>query len=420
MHLPDIGLEAIDFQKNHLLPKVVEEELTKLRALNPVEWKNIRRHSVHAALSKATGMDITLKLYPDAGASVYVPDIDINCPVINEWRRYFQNGEHTDKLFKKSDFIDGTVDIRRVRVSGDYSKIPVTINLGTELLAEDSGYTIRQVTAIVLHEIGHAFYYLYALGDLSTTNYILQDAARRMAGVREESVRMLIVNETEQNTGVPVSEIEELKHATNPEQCSVLLLKAHAEAVRSDLGEDIYSMRGFEKLADNFASRMGYGVEVVTGLDKLLRFYGSDAYWSKTRFHLTQVGIFVGITLMVAAVPPIIFFPIIALMVNGLEEEYDYDARRFKAIANDIRALLKDRTLDPDAIAKALADLKTIESITDKMEIHTGYIVRIQKLLRPAIRRQANNMELQLLMEDLSNNRLYEAAALLRQQGQVS
>lgn len=418
MHSLEIVLEAIDFQFKHVLPQVLERNVEDLIKIQPKDTKAINRHPIHRELQDATGMDIRIELYEGAGASVFVPDVDINCPMVNQWRRYFAEGKDSDKLFRKQDVINGYVDMERIRVGGDYSKIPVVINLGLEHINPDSRLALstREIAAILAHEIGHAFYYFWALGTVIADNYILADAARRLAGVKDKSARLKILNHVCEETDTKITDSEALMKANKEEQCNVLLLKAVVEDRRSTMGEDIYSLRAFEKMADNFASRMGYGREIVTGLDKMFRVFGVDAYKSKAVFHITQIVstcIVTAVTILAWPMAPVIIA--IVLFGNALEDEYDKPKRRFEAMANDLRALLKDRTISANAVKKALADIREIESVTADMNDRDSYLLRLQRFLRPSIRRQSDNMDLQLLLEDMSNNKLFESAAALRQ-----
>lgn len=419
MHSLELALEAIDFQKDHPLATALDSGVADLRKGNFKTVGGFIRHPLVDTIKKITGLDVSLRLGTGSGGSVLVPDIDINCPVINEWRRGIsKTGEDADNLFRVQDIIDGTVDMERVCVSGDYTKVPVTITIGSSMLSPNNPYSLstREVSAILAHELGHSFYYLWALGNALGTNYILQDAARRLIGAKDETTRLLIVDNINKETGIDTLSTEALKKVKSVDQCNVLLLDGAIRKQRSDLGMDPYNARSFEKMADNFSSRMGYTREVVTGLDKILRVEGSKAYDSALYFALTQITSWTIGTLAFLTIKP---FAVLALLAffgtDPLYSAYDTPRRRLEAMANDARAMLKDRNISAEVSKKTLEDIKEISAIVDKMVDRKSMFHLLQQALRPNIRRGTRNMELQLLLEDMANNKLYESAAALRQ-----
>jgi hypothetical protein len=166
-------------------------------------------------------------------------------------------------------------------------------------------------------------------------------------------------------------------------------------------------MTTWEALADQYATRMGAGRDVATGLAKLYRggfnisFRSLPMYLAMEAFKL------------IAIVNPVIFLALVLL--DSPSELYDTPGDRFKRIRNQVAENLREPDLSKDDIARLNEDLRVLDDMIKTVNDRRQLINVIWDTVSPQSRKDRNQRLLQQNLEELAANDLFIAAVNLKQ-----
>ena len=185
--------------------------------------------------------------------------------------------------------------------------------------------------------------------------------------------------------------------------------------MRNELNANIYDVRGFEALSDNFAAQHGAGFDFVIALDTM----PSMKYVKK---NTTQALLYNSLTTSVR-LANFIFAPGLAvigtIMAIALhmpsEKIYDDPKDRFKRISDNLILTLKDNRNGDNA--KLVEEVIQIQKIMDSYHNRRGFIETLYETVTPNGRDSKSLRELNQHLEEFSNNKLYLAAAKFTQLG---
>ena len=169
-----IGIEAIDFQSS-----VVADQITKMfeDILKCKSGKEADDSEAHKALvtfmEKETGLKIDLKFntpYPPCMMPIHVNPSSILGD--SDFKDYYT--KDANKIIKKLEDNEKTfVDLKNAKVGGAFSTVPSKIYMGFRQL-KDMKLTAREVAAVFMHEVGHAFVaYELAFNTIQTNQILL-------------------------------------------------------------------------------------------------------------------------------------------------------------------------------------------------------------------------------------------------------
>lgn len=418
------GLEAIFFQTDNSLGMDIESAIDDIKgAGNSPTSSLLNRSNLSKAVSKSTGLKTTFELFADEGRQIYnnaavlVPDVDRNNAVLHRYRQEWATSKDGVSLLKKKPVAIGGIDLAKGKVTGAFTELSATIYVSINFLTKDSMVTTRELTAIILHEIGHYLTYLETLGRMARTNYVLFNASKELLETNDRERQYKILDVVEDTMNIKVRDRDMVLASKSAAAITTVLISEEVRAMRSELGYCLYDYRGFEQLADQYATRMGYGKDIVTGLDKIFRMYGSAAYYNRITFALVELlkvsGLIVLIgTFFIIPNPAIIIIALQILCTNPHLNEYDTPKRRFEVIRNELNKKLKMVTDKMDKIA-TLESIEVVDKILADMNDHYTFYQWVWKTVYPWGWGEVKSVELQKALEDLANNPLYAASAKL-------
>ena len=182
------------------------------------------------------------------------------------WRNEDFLMEQAEK--RESGFASGTVDENNVKLGGVFSDYVHTVYMNFGTLFE-MGMNAKEITAVLLHELGHGFYACAYSSRMDRCNQILNDALRK--GNNEDKNKFVEITYKELKGKYPEIRKEAVQNLTsaNPVIVCSGAYKILTEAVYQQQESSKYDNTAFEALADHFGSRFGYGQDLVTGLEKL-------------------------------------------------------------------------------------------------------------------------------------------------------
>lgn len=417
------ALESVQHQTNPVLFKALALEFNSILQLQKPSVKDVESLPISDIVFKHTGMRIEFKCEPVLCFNAYVipPEISQNHVLLIDWLKQWYSNDTSLKALRtlKSKKLEASIDRKNGRVSGFFSELPVVValNLGCFYTILNITMTGEEIAAILLHELGHLFGWYELLANQVTTNQALRAVKETFLNSNDKTLRVEILKEVDAAIGTRITD-KDISADTIKDESSLyaVLLKAQVEKSRSELGSTIYDQRGFEYLADQFATRLGAGVHLATGLDKLYRSGWHPSYRAMFTFLITELISFTGFLVMSAVTWGM--WPLLALLLgdpvaNGETEQYDRPGERFARIRRELVDSLKKSTLPKEMKLKILSEIETLKKIEASVTDRWGWGAKLYGFIFPSARKARNKIAQQQLLEDLSNNALYASAARL-------
>jgi hypothetical protein len=324
----------------------------------------------------------------------------------------------------------GTVNLKEARLGGIFSEYShpffanfhhfKTLNLSAE-----------EVTAFLLHEIGHGFMESYYSSRLNTTNQVLADITRHLlSNDQEKSLEYVYSNLKKITPEIKQEEVDRLLNGTKVIS-SMAWFNVFKETVSSLMTNSFYDQTSSEERADQFVTRFGRGKEVVTGLNKLFNGMPETnkaalfAEHYSSLYGLARLFIVMGISFFgfsskvffVSLLPLFLLAFLLEFFFNRSSlKDMTYDGLkvRYIRIRNDFVNQLKAKNLPDIHIRHFLDSIYAIDEIVKKTyELKTLPSVVADFIFLDARATQKAYTN-QRLLEELSSNELFIHSAELR------
>ena len=412
----NISIEGIDAQHDSMLVHDLRVALTTVRKQSRVNQTVIRSTGISKIIAKHTGLDIQVRVVEGLNAYVLPPEVNKNNPIYENASRWFRTNSESDALMEHSDVISGTVDLKRSRVTGDFTKISTYMGIGESLLYKGSKFSIDETLAIMMHEIGHVFVSLELTARATSTNYLMVEVSRRLLNADTKEQRIDILKDTEKALGTTIDDKDKISEQKRSNATyRTIVLSAASKEIKSQWGENIYDLRSFEQLADQFAVRHGLGRALATGLDKVMRAVGYVEYRHPATFAFFKA-LEVSLAIFILAFGNAfhIGLCIFALiMFRPMDEIYDKPRDRLGKMRQEMIGSLKDRSLDKKLRKSILKDIDVIENLEKDIIQYNDIIEFVWRNVLPWGRKEQCDINTQMKLERLANNKLYAASAQL-------
>lgn len=315
--------------------------------------------------------------------------------------------------------LHGRIDLDRVMVSGGFETIPFRIHLNQSAFRL---FTAAEVTAVILHEIGHCFNALATLGDYVWLNYYLMEGIDVMLGTAKSTIKVMSIPELSKRVDRDMA--VELRN--NPDKVTVT--KAIAQYFADEQRGHFHSvtregaMKRDEQLADLFASRLGFGGPNATALQKMRQ----SRYAAKSKAS-SPVSPLMALGILGSVGTAVVSFSAFMLTLAGLTAgapQYPKAPVTYDDLHNRILKLRYDGIAEASRLLKEtdngerqrelkdiLASIKQFNAILDEIPKEAKNLV--VALFNPKARREHHQLELERTIEDLLNNDLFVSAATL-------
>lgn len=159
---------------------------------------------------------------------------------------------------------EGIIDLATGKVGGAFSRVNAHISIDVAALVNLGVSTAPQLTAILLHEVGHCISYFVYCANTASINQTLQAYVKENLSPRAyaRTLKFKLLD----GSAITQTDFDTLAKTDNrfifTWRLSKLLYKHHA----AHSNKSIYDNSSAEALADSFASRCGYGRALVEGL----------------------------------------------------------------------------------------------------------------------------------------------------------
>lgn len=471
------SLEMIDFQRDDYGQKLEEQFATFIAKCNNGEYGDGDR--INASLEVRAIEDLTFKrlgiklnihrlyktfwerafpgtTFKDAAAMPFY--VNVNHVFLDlyssEMLRDVTLTGQANFMKKLKDRV-GSVNERNARVDGFFSEYENDMFLDIQALAA-VGLSATEITAVFLHELGHIFTTMSHANRLDKTNQILANLAKEEAGGRKMDANYIYRELDLDSPGVDkqkfIAECGEVEHIPGAMLFRAVMVKATIQT-----RESTYSKTSSEQMSDSFASRFGYGRQIVTSLEKLMRSgldrglltTGTTGFVFKNAFEVASMFIFPLKAGMEAWMKGpgkddqwYSYLPAVMLMVAGAlssnvllgilylasvavyfrsqgtdMQDWTYDDlyNRYKRIRNESVTSLKQLDLSPAEIHRIVDDVTIIDrDMKYAIETNKTFLNFFANIIFPGARRAKVDIDHQRMIEELAANEIFMKAAQLR------
>ena len=427
--------EVIDFQKDDFgvnietlvdgIDTLIKDAFSKDANIKEVDVnKQIRNSKQLKDLKKLIfdrlGMKVNFIIESHVGAILpFYPNVNHiflnntgSSPILEEQRELLK------KLDKKGSNI-GFVNTKTAKLGGIFSEYENQLYINFLTLVKVYELSPTEITAVMLHELGHGFYACEFSDRLESTNQVLLDVAKKITS-----------DDNEKHLNYVYKELTKLDDTLTTKDAADLLknnriipgynwFKLMIKVTKSQLLLSKYDQTSFEQLADNFASRFGYGGQLAIALNKVGKDTNSILIFVEiiTIYHtFKSLLILFMFPNLITLLLSILFYTTILYFFGESFKDYTYDKLeiRYRRIRNDLVASLKTSELDNTNMKRIVATLKEIDNIILNTKEYKFLYNKISNILFSQHNKVISNIEEQQLLENLASNDLFIKAAQLR------
>lgn len=375
-------------------------------------------------IKKYTGINTEINIGPYQ-MSVELPQLDMNSPMLEGY------GYQSVALSKRSisdirknpnGKLVGMIDPSSSFVSGYFAEMaPVRIFLNSWMiyqakkengLSDGKSYTSAEISAPLLHEVGHIWTFLYFLVRFRTDNLMLGVMGRELAGTVDYAKREIIITEVANAMKLEEVDAQALSHKGNNTVHTVMIANV-ARRNRSTIGGG-YDINSFEAMADQFASRHGASRDLVTCLDKLSkgsiyrRGATSYAFFEFAKVAMVMTGVLVpgliGVTML----------GVLVMLADSHNDWYNKTGQRFIRIRQDLIEQLKDPNVSKVDSLRIRQSIDAIDEVNTRYKDYTQLTGLIYDYLIPSGITKRKDIEFQQGLEEMAKNRLFYFANELK------
>lgn len=401
-----ISNEVISVDVSRDLGKVIQAQVAKMRASYELTG--------HVSQDSLKGLSEAVKM---TGLNVEFIATTGDSP--DAWMMTFQYWGHQGTTWskfmpqEKTTSKDGLkyvtkVDLKNLTAKGPMvDELKFKSNISEGFFVARYGYTDEEITGIILHECGHAFNLFVTLGDYIYLNYMLSDGIDVLLGNKRNEYNLEVLDHTWMEKNIDKDLREEYANKRTPDQARRAILSTWKKAPRHYLFDNpVSAHKREEQMADMFASRLGYGRAVITGLDKLYKIYGMS-----TDMRASWLGNLARVAVLILFLPFTILWMITCSGTNDFDfgGRYDNPKERVLKVRMDLITQLKtikDRSL----VSTIQADIDCLDELLKQYHTGTNLYDYIEDLSSPVARREKRLITHEENLESLLNNSLFVEA----------
>lgn len=371
------SVEALLFQGGDLHAKITEC-VTKIRLDATYHTNSIRESFFHERVKNATGMNVQLKVvtYDSLyyNAAVFLPYLTHDHPF---YKAYFHNNQIHPRTTGsnmleavKNNNVTASIDLNKGMVGGLFSSVGADILIHRKLI-EDTAFSPSEISAIILHELGHLFTYFQYLSSMTHGSLVTTVLVNDLMGISEPQQRVMKVKQAADILGIDIQDAEKIA-MTNNEEAGVLFLKEYMTFSASRSGNIFYDLRNVEQLADQYAVKMGAGQDLASALTKLYQMTGHTTTGNIVRF-LTEVTIETAIFAFFyfMSSPAWAFTQLLLCILGSIPglDVYDPAKKRIEFIRRQLISNLKDAKASGNKVAinKILQQIEAVQVCESKV-----------------------------------------------------
>lgn len=380
-------------------------------------------------IENSTGIKVNVKDTDLMLAAVYVPTINIDHVFLDSnYREYHEKDLKTMIKLAEKHKETSVIDLKNSRVEGIFSRInnDIILCLG-ELFRDKNPFTTPEITAILLHEIGHLFVCFEYASRTITSNQAISMISKALMGQNPITEYEYVLKVAGKLIAKDAALLKECEEITDMRLISTVIIDKSNKQAKSELNTPFYDYNTFEYLADQFAARHGYGRHLITGLDKLIKNFASfdHSVWPGRFADITTIlTTIVSSIILAGGIAGMVLFPIFVngiilfnqiLGINYLDNDFTYDKLkvRYQRIREQDIQFLKLNHIDEENKLKVIRSLDQMKTIIDSLVIYEPIYQRMYAFFSSKVRDAKAAVQLQRDLEELASNELFVKAAKL-------
>ena len=312
----------------------------------------------------------------------------------------------------------GYVDTKNAKLGGFFSDYRHIVYMNFKDLVKNFKMSPGQITAILLHELGHCFTFCEYSDRLSTNNQIFAGIAKELAKPADK-----------RNAEYIFKELTLLNPNTKREMADKIAsgqrivstgesFKYAIECVTQQLEDAKYDETQSESLADNFAARFGYGGELVSSLQVLGTHYDENAE-RRLGFFSAVLAIVISLLVGIAMITTIagLFYLLVSFFMGTLlllssgesGKDYTYDdiKIRYKRIRDQVVHEIKLRKYTVEHAHHLSKQIEFLDKIVKSTGNWRSPLDKLMNKFNPKDILAKRSIERQQLLEDLASNELF-------------
>lgn len=333
--------------------------------------------------------------------------------------------------YEHLEMVKGSMNLEQLKVTGFYSDINFDFNMDLDFFKPDF-LNASELAAIVFHEMGHAWDYMYGLGEAARNGAITGAVFDTLRGPATIEKKLSLVRILSPVLGKDIEDVDGLS-----DDEIVALIQANSFTRRSIASESTdYGLHMVEFIADQFASRHGLAHALASAQRKLestkIIIFRNDRYrpyWFGGSLLLMDVFSLVSLPYTFIRSAGQLTLKKIAtslsrdLIISWFTTTFTsflgpgrLDPKiRLDVIRTDLISVLKDKSTDEATKRAILSDLKMLDEEIGNLNIELeSPFSLIAKYVNNLRNTDLRSFKSTLNTNALTNNRLYELAEKLK------
>lgn len=431
--------ESIAFQRNDMFGPNLETIVAKYESMvsagaNQKAIKEAKELHTSLEMMIKARLGLKTKIITDSFLAAVIPNVFIpHNPMVRDDIKHIyeilENIAGQDKLRKMSNkVVVGTVNTQTAKISGWFSDQEVPIYINFRSLFKDCKLTVPEVTAVLLHELGHAFEAVVFCANINTTNQIIADLVRHIDSKDYGGDVDYIYSRIKEISPESTKDIADALASGNKVVMSVATYRLYNGVMKSLMSNRVYDRTGFEAIADNFTARFGYGLQIIQGLEKLEKKFPEYERSKQAHLDIVVSLVFNGIITLgclfaalagAASFSAVVFGSMFAYLSKLIfdtqrpsqkDMTYDNIKDRYIRIRNQLIEQIKDKELPAQAREALLDHIKTADMIIANKRVYEGFLQKFAILAIPSDRRTVADIAMQQEIERIMSNDIFVAA----------
>lgn len=425
-----LGLEAIDFQSKNF-GKELELAIELIRSEN-LDIDKVQKSKYNKNLSdiikRYTNMTINIVYTKYDNNSIYTNIINNNSAIYDEYQNNITEqglqkyGEKIKELGNKANY---SVDLKTGRVSGLISEFPQWMVLDYPGFVINPRYTPAEVTATILHEVGHAFTTLEFGSRIISTNQALAAIFYSIANNNPPDKHLVYLRTAASQMGLNQTALDDIVDVKNNTIISSIIVDRGILNIKSELGTRFYDTTTMEYLADQYMARYGYSAHFASRLNKY--YNGSVEKSSLARVIARIIEISAGLLyaligvgfFSLSAIAGFIYLAAcIAVAVSDGKSSlnrmtYDNLINRYKRLNEQTIERLKNRKINKEEANELITNYNKVKGYIENTKEFKPIYQAVIDFMFKSRRDGVAAMKLQRELEELASNPLFVKSAQL-------
>lgn len=333
--------------------------------------------------------------------------------IVSNWANSFKS---LDDQLKESTIV---IDNKKAKIHG----LPKTYNIAIlgdlVFLIRDIKLNSKELVAVLLHEVGHAYTHIeYSYRTVNSTMVLvdtIKDTMLKSNGGLKKALKL----------GYEKAFNEKMVSKSDTEVEAVInIANKYLNSTRY-ISKQYHSYTDSEQIADQFSSRFGLGNELATGLTKMI---GYNTELRKLNcitlsllpvaiiFSIAAMSLLLGVAYLVIGVIVVYIFELIGDIIDSIATAggskravtYDDNKRRIIRIRNELVRTIRLVDVDKKTMTLLIENVEEINKLLntipdDKVGIIDSFFRRLSGVSDEAI----NSKLLEQMLEDVGENSLH-------------